>query len=88
LAQIERYNRLADFIKDVDALLREKEELHGISGGFYETNADRDYTHAIGEAKLKLNEFVKTGNPRMLLKATGWIFLIYETERKLGPVKD
>ena len=82
LEEARRNDELSFFTKHLYALLKGKAAQYGERGGFYETNADRVYTHALGEAHLKLKEFASTKNPRMLMKAVGWIYLIWETERQ------
>lgn len=64
----------------IGAMLMEKEVHYGEKGGFFQANQRGQYAHAIGEAKLKLDEFTKTGNVRMLVKACAWMYLVYETE--------
>ena len=73
-----RVENLQRYIDAVGAMLKEKEAHYGVTGGFYETNANGNYTHALGEAKLKLSEFHKTRDTRMLIKAATWIYLILE----------
>src|ERR1700751_6493170 len=80
---------------DVAAMLHEKAAHYGDKEGFYETNGPGDYTHAVGEVKLKLGEFMRVGSNngafrrRLLVKAMTWIYLIYETEvANIGPIQD
>ena len=76
---------LTDFTTAITNMLNEKAQQYGERGGFYETNSASNYTHAAGEAKLKLAQFLKTGQLRDLVKAATWIYLIYETEVSHGP---
>lgn len=68
----------------IGRMLNEKSRLHGEKGGFFETNTPNNYTHAIGEVKIKLNEFSKETDQvkklRHLVKAMAWVYLIYESE--------
>lgn len=78
-----QFDRPADIEKfkyEIQHMLAEKVEQYGVRGGFYETNYKGVYEHALGEAKLKMGEFAKTGNRRMLIKAATWLYLIYEME--------
>lgn len=68
------------FSQAIDRMLIEKEKQYGVHGGFYENNAHGKYDHALGELRLKLREYERTGNIRMLIKAATWIYLIYEME--------
>jgi hypothetical protein len=81
-ASTRRAVELTKFIEDVSHMLGEKVVHYGHAGGFYETNFPEigDYTHALGEAKLKLFEYAKTHKRRDLIKAATWIFLILEAE--------
>lgn len=79
-----RVSHLINFKEDIFNLLKEKSNHYGERGGFYETNSNGDYSHSIGEANLKLAEFKRTKNIRMLIKAATWIYLIYETEKMNG----
>jgi hypothetical protein len=80
-------------LADVSDLLREKKKHYGVDGGFYETNPSNDFSHALGETRLKLGEFQRldpysAGRRRILVKAITWLYLIYEREVHLGPWKD
>jgi hypothetical protein len=83
---LSRPTDLVKFQEAVGTLLEEKKQQYGVAGGFYLTNK-KDYTHALGEAQLKLKEYEATGNQRCLLKAVGWIYLIWEQENH-GPRRD
>jgi hypothetical protein len=82
---LDRIDTLALFKQAVQQMLAEKVQHYGEKGGFFETNAVGSYTHAIGEAKLKLTEFANKRDLRILIKAAAWIYLIYETEVLDGP---
>lgn len=68
----------------ISEMLNEKVAHYGHKGGFFDTNSAENYAHAIGEAKLKLGEFLRVSDVnfklRLLTKAATWIYLIYETE--------
>lgn len=72
------------FLDRVREMLNEKKAHYGNKGGFFDTNQQGVYFHAIGEAKLKLGEFLRVSDVnfkrRLLIKAATWIYLIYETE--------
>lgn len=76
----ERARMLHKHLGAIGVLLKEKEEHYGEKGGFFQANQKGSYAHALGEAKLKMDEFTKTGNVRMLVKACAWLYLVYETE--------
>ena len=61
-------------------MLEEKQAQYGARGGFYENNTRGKYDHALGEARLKLREFERTHDLRMLIKAATWLYLVYEVE--------
>jgi hypothetical protein len=61
-------------------MLEEKKAHYGERSGFFENNARGKYDHAIGEARLKLREFERTKDLRMLIKAVTWLYLVYEVE--------
>jgi hypothetical protein len=81
---LNRTDTLKAFFDAITAMLEEKKAHYGEKGGFFETNAGGDYTHATGEIKLKLGEFFRANpaNPqfrmRLLVKAATWIYLIFE----------
>lgn len=72
---------LAAFTREIWNLLKEKELQYGTDGGFFETNSPGDYSHALGEAKLKISQYHAKGNPRDLIKVAAWLYLIYEREQ-------
>ena len=65
-------------------MLNEKVVLHGYTGGFFENNypdeGSKGFSHALGEARIKISEFRNQGRPRDLLKAITWLYLIYEAQ--------
>lgn len=65
-------------------MLEEKVKNYGAKGGFYDANSKGNYQHALGEAKLKIGEYQRTGNIRHLIKASTWLYLIFETEVEGG----
>lgn len=77
------------FRSRVEAMLIEKAALHGEKAGFFETNSLGDYTHALGETKIKLGEIKIAADPtyrqRLIIKAITWLYLIFETEVLGGP---
>lgn len=66
--------------KDLEIMLRSKDSEYGERDGFGEANSKGNYSHALGEARLTLMQFANTGNIHYLVKASAWLFLIYETE--------
>lgn len=76
---------------DVAAMLLEKNAHYGEKGGFFDSNSKDNYSHALGETKLKIGEFMRVDSSnkdfrrRLLVKAITWLYLIYETEAGLGP---
>ena len=82
---LRRAKSLTKFIEGVSHMLVEKEGQYGSDGGFYDTNYNRIYTHALGEANLKIKQFAKTARQRDLIKAVTWLYLIYEAEEQHGP---
>lgn len=76
----ERESIKEQFITDISNMLKEKANTYGERGGFYKTNKQGNYSHALGEAGLKLDEFKATRTLRCLVKVATWVYLIYETE--------
>src|SRR4029077_3636357 len=77
--------RNLDFFRGaIDSMLEEKLRQYGHTGGFYDTNSMDDYTHALGEAKLKIAQFAAKRDLRDLVKAATWLYLIYKMEKPLG----
>jgi len=70
-------------MEDVASLLLEKATLHGAHGGFFENNfpneGSKGFSHALGEARIKIAEFRNSGKRRDLVKAITWLYLVYET---------
>lgn len=70
--------------QEIASLLGEKATLHGAKGGFFENNfpleGSKGFSHALGEARIKIAEFRNQGRPRDLMKAITWLYLIYEAQ--------
>lgn len=77
---MEKADVLTVFRNSIQRMLDEKKAQYGPRGGFYENNTRGKYDHAIGEARLKLREFERTKDLRMLIKAATWLYLVYEVE--------
>jgi hypothetical protein len=78
--ELDRPAILKNFAKAINDLLEEKKAFYGYKNSFLESNSVGQYTHALGEAKYKLDEFIQTAKIRALVKAATWIYLIFETE--------